>query len=867
MNSSIKNKIQSISILLLIAGNIVAQSPQNIDMPLPIQHTRATIIDIKHISLRLQFDWEKKQAFGVATIDLNTLVACDNFSLDAGMLSIHSIKLSSGKVLKFMYNGGDEMDGLKINLDKVYQPNENIKIEINYRTTYQNPTDPNNLGFNYGKGLRFFQPTSTDTRKRKQIWSASIPEGNKYWYPCVERIEDRRTTELFATVEKKLTVVSNGILKSVKENTDGTHTFHWKMDKPYSNHQTSIVVGEYTDLKQNFKGIEIHNFSYPDEVEAVKASTVRLIDMIKFFAEKTKIKFPYPNYNQVFVQEYPWGGGHNMNTSTLSDNMVDDEGTHKDFIYLWDWVEGNDVAAQWFGNLVTPKSWEHSWLNKSFAVYFSTLYNEYKNGNEDFQIYNRGQVDLPTIIGDWNGGYRRPLVANKFDDVNSIILDNYALSRGPQVLHMLRKHLGDAIWWKAINIYLTANANKLVETKDFQNAVEQACGYEMQWFFDQWVYKIGLSVFEVSKKYDAAKKQMVISLKQTQIADTTTTYLKQLYFKGKMEIAIDNKITEVWIEDKEENVFAIPVIKEPNLLNIDFGNRWIKEIKFEKTTDEYIYQLKNEVDITARMFALQQLSTIISNDKIEQSEKQKIIIAFQDLADSKSFWRLRQFALAQLRKNLAPNFDSRTIAILLKIINTESSWLKSTAVGVLGFANNAQYADIFEQSLNDKSDRVRFAAATALAKTKKPGTFKILEYLISKPSWKNQSLMHALRAMQVLKDSAAVPIALNALEDDPALPRWTLANGSWDYRVVAAETLVTFGKGNLGFPIVLSRFKKSMEENDVNDIFNNVMLVAILGDPRGQEVFDFVKVKFKDDANAMVAVNGYEEQFKEAIKK
>ena len=55
--------------------------------------------------------------------------------------------------------------------------------------------------------------------------------------------------------------------------------------------------------------------------------------------------------------------------STISENMVDDYGTHADFFYLWDGVEANDLAAQWFGSLLTPRSWEHAWLNNPAAVH------------------------------------------------------------------------------------------------------------------------------------------------------------------------------------------------------------------------------------------------------------------------------------------------------------------------------------------------------------------------------------------------------------------------------------------------------------------------------------------------------------------
>lgn len=115
-------------------------------------------------------------------------------------------------------------------------------------------------------------------------------------------------------------------------------------------------------------------------------------------------------------------------------------------------------------------------------------------------------------------------------------------------------------------------------------------------------------------------------------------------------------------------------------------------------------------------------------------------------------------------------------------------------------------------------------------------------------------------------DPRGVKIALSALADVKS-PRWWLAAPIWDYPIPACETLVALGKADKGYPIVFERFKKSMAENDYSDIFHNVVLIVTLADPRGQEVFDLLKAKFKDDANAMIAVDQYEAQFKDVIGK
>ena len=57
-----------------------------------------------------------------------------------------------------------------------------------------------------------------------------------------------------------------------------------------------------------------------------------------------------------------------------------------------------------------------------------------------------------------------------------------------------------------------------------------------------------------------------------------------------------------------------------------------------------------------------------------------------------------------------------------------------------------------------------------------------------------------------------------------------------------------------------------MADDDYNDIFANALLIADLGDTRGKEVFRSLKSKFKDDQNAMEAVEQFEQRFEKAAQ-
>lgn len=862
----------------------------------PAKWQRARTLDVKHIALDLRFDWKKKQAFGTATLRLAPLTQTQVLMLDAAMMTINAVTLKNNNQtatpLRFEYAGGDSDNNFKILLNRTIAAGEDITLTIDYRTNWVNIPDPNSLGGSTGKGLRFYEPTSVEPRKRRHCWSMAEMNSNRYWFPSFDDLGDLRTSEITLTVEKPLTAIANGKLLETRTNTDGTRTFHWKMDTPHANYQTSVVIGEFLDIQRTISLdkqagkqslVELHTYGFPDEKDATEASTVRLPDMVKFFSEQTGVKYPFAAYNQVVAHDLPWGMA-GIGTSTLSENMIDDFGTHADFLYLWDWLEGEALAHQWFGNAITVRDWSDIWLARSFALYFSNLYSEYKNGREEFLLYNHGIFSLGSTLGDWKSGIRRPIATKHYDNAQTVTTDNTTYFRGAVVLNMLRHHLGESKWQRAIQNYARENTGKQVTTEDFRKACEDASGEPLDWFFAQWIYGIGHPKFTVTQSYNAASKKLMLSLKQTQKPDSTSPYPQTAYFQGKMGIEVDGRIETICIEPKAENIFTFASETAPKLVNVDYENAWLKEITFEKSSDELLYQLQNDADITGRRWAMNELSLLAKNKNTADAEKERIYAGFREVMTGKSYWRLKYMAILGLQNLLAPGsqsalspsapptksesvrFDEATVSALLSVINNEKAWTRAAAINLLGLSCDAKFADLYIGFLTNESDRVVNAAANALGRSKSPEAFDALVKLKSKPSWKNQSLISTLNGLKALQDPRGADVALAAFKD-LASPRWTLATPVWDYRIAAAETLVALGKADTAYPFALDCLKKALADNDMNDIFNTILLITTLADARGEEAFALTKTKLKDDTNALTALDFYEGQFKEAAKK
>lgn len=823
----------------------------------------ASPIDISHYKIKLQFDWAKKQAKGEVAISLVFTQATQSIELAANDLLIHSVHSGSKKEIVFKVD--TLVNSLVLSLQKNYQPGEKLDLIIAYETRHHNEPDPNALGGSFGKGIRFFQATRANPIKRKQLWSQSELQNTAYWLPCSHDLTDLSTTEFIATVESGLTFVTNGTLLERKENVDGTVTFYYQTSRAYPIYLTAFAAGSYTDLVQNVHGIPLHTFCYPDEQEAALATTVRLPDMLQFLENKTGFIYPFFQYTQVMVQDYPFPGLTGQNTlSIISDNMIDDYGTHRDYLYLWDGVEFNALASQWFGNIIMPKNVADMWLAKGFAQYFEGLYTAEKNGIEEYLLWYH-PWETGSVFGDWRNGNRHPIVPEKIDDAETFAADTYAKFRGALVLRMLRKEIGDEAFFKSIQSFVKAHAFKSATTQDFQREVKKACGKDMHWFFDQWIYKTGHPVFQVSSAYDSNAKQYSLHIKQIQQPDSAATYPQVSYFQGKMEVEINHKKEFIQLKPQRDNHFIFSLSAQPKMLNLDVEQTWIKEIQFEKTGEEWLHLFLHSKDMSARNAAMTELVQIAKAEGTTASERNSIIQAFQQVIQSESYWRFRFNAIGQLRAIQTLPYDPTTTALLVSLVKKESSWVKAAALSSLGMMCDAKYADLFIFCLADSSDRVVNAAAVALGKTKSPRAFEALLKLKARPSWKNQSLMHCLAGLAQLGDARAEEIALAALVDNRS-PRWFLGN-AWDYPFVAAQTLAALGSTEKAYPILLERFNLAMNAQNIDDIFHQVLLIVTLANPQGLEIFARLKNKYQNDENAMFAIQAFEEQLKAATAK
>jgi len=114
------------------------------------------------------------------------------------------------------------------------------------------------------------------------------------------------------------------------------------------------------------------------------------------------------------------------------------------------------------------------------------------------------------------------------------------------VLHMLRRKLGDSLFWKGIRLYYKSYAGSNANTHDLQKVFEKVSEQNLQPFFNQWLFTAGQPVLKIDWNYDQTKRSLSLKIEQTQ--ENLFEFPLEIAFKEGNKtiiktIGIKNKIT------------------------------------------------------------------------------------------------------------------------------------------------------------------------------------------------------------------------------------------------------------------------------------------------------------------------------------
>jgi hypothetical protein len=337
------------------------------------------------------------------------------------------------------------------------------------------------------------------------------PRSNETWYPRHGYL-DRSTFNLAFRHPKKLRIASVGERLSEEPDVEDKSSVvtKYRMDQPVALVTFALAPFErHSQMVQFEKGgvgnpIQIEFKSLTGGLAAIKEDFIlaELDNSLRYFTTLFG-KYPYPIFSAAF---HPFHFGQGFPSLLMIPNA--DRASKYTYVFI-----AHETAHQWWGDIVTWRSYRDQWLSEGFAEYSGVLYTGLRSGAGDKQELITRLRDSLKVPPETETG----LGKGRLVDVGPLILGHRLSTRktqgaygtliynkGALVLRMIHFLLSDPVSGKGdgffdmMTDFVNRYRDQFASTDDFRNVANEhfekspiARKYRLKnldWFFQQWVY-------------------------------------------------------------------------------------------------------------------------------------------------------------------------------------------------------------------------------------------------------------------------------------------------------------------------------------------------------------------------------------------
>ena len=440
--------------------------------------------DVKSYDLDLRIDPNEKSIKGALTAHVLIVRPTSWFVLDLDPpLKVDSVTLvnQSGKTseqLKFERRGGK----LWVAFPITQNAGNDLRVRVAYGGQPRVASRPPWVGGFVWSTTRSGEPW---------ISVACQGEGADIWFPVKDHPSDKpETTSLHFTVPKPLVVASNGTLKSVDQNQDGTQTFNWFVSVPISNYNITLNIAPYAIIEDKYPSVSgttvpVMFWVLPEDRDKGMSLVRYTKDYLRFFEEYLG-PFPFRTEKVGIAHTSYLGMEHQTIIAYGNHFRYDANG--------FDWLMFHELGHEWWANLVTADDWRDFWIHEGFQSFMDTLYVERTRGKDAYLKAMANRMRHLRNMQPVAPRESRTTLQMYWAAPDYVVSDPDIYDKGAVVLHTLRYLIGDKAFFTALRrmAYPDARLEKVTNggqvrfatTDEFLRIVEKASGKDLDWFFE-----------------------------------------------------------------------------------------------------------------------------------------------------------------------------------------------------------------------------------------------------------------------------------------------------------------------------------------------------------------------------------------------
>ncbi|KAJ5728773.1 uncharacterized protein N7483_003281 [Penicillium malachiteum] len=306
-------------------------------------------------------------------------------------------------------------------------------------------------------------------------------------FPCFDEPIEKASFTMEVVVPSGLACLSNMPLEKKTLLPNGKVQTTFKKTPLMSTYLVAIAIGRFDSIQSR------ENTRVPIKLYAplgLASQGEFALDIaakgLRFFEKTFSCDYPLPKLDLVAIPNFEikamenWG----LIVYRSSDLLVDTEVTGKRKIAE---ITLHEVAHQWFGNLVTIRSWDSLWLKEGFANWMSWFATHH-------------------FFPEWS-----------FDDIS--------YNKGSYILRMISTALGEDVFLSGVRLYLQRHRFANASTNDLWDALHEVSKVDISKNMSTWTRRVGFLVIFVEEVAEAG--HLLIKLTQRRyLSDESQTETK-----------------------------------------------------------------------------------------------------------------------------------------------------------------------------------------------------------------------------------------------------------------------------------------------------------------------------------------------------
>jgi aminopeptidase N len=470
---------------------------------------RARAEQISDVTYRIHLDLRSRETFG-----LRTEVSFDL----ADPRATTFLELADAQDLRLTVNdapvASPSYDGTRIALHDLEPTNE---VVVEARVPYVND----------GDGMHTVTDPADDATYVAAY--AGMDLAHRV-FACFDQPDLKATITLTVQAPDDWTVLGNGRLSRHEGD-----RWEFTTTPPISTYLFTVCAGPWASRTWEHAGLPFGWHARASlaaeldrDFENMKEVTEACFD---FYTRTFDEPYPFDSYDQVMGPGHNWGAMETAGCVTFRDEYLPRNEPDAGELVDRATVIAHEMAHMWFGDLVTMKWWQDTWLNESFADFMG-----YHVAHEAGVLGSWPDFSLNRKPTGYNADARRsthPIAedAEHLVDVDTAFtnFDMITYAKGAAVLHQLVTWLGWDTFVKGTNVYLTRHRFGNAELADYLEALDSVTDRDVRGWAQAYLRTTGYDTIRVGRDGDVPVLERegsrphrfsVVALDGTTVSDT-----------------------------------------------------------------------------------------------------------------------------------------------------------------------------------------------------------------------------------------------------------------------------------------------------------------------------------------------------------